>query len=255
MAIASVCLMLATLSVTPNRYLFFSYDKISLRCETPANSSSSWTVVRNTTKRTNQPCQYGWAIPGDSSCTIEDAYPSDTGVYWCESKQGECSNTINIEVTDGVVIIESPALPVMEGDKVTLRCSYKEEDHPKSTSDFSAHFYRNYSFISTEAAGTMILSPVSKSAHEGFYHCVHPTKGMSPRSWLAVRATDKVQPISVSTTTSPPVMTVPRVVCTTLLLFLYTVIMIVCIYMYRKWARGKSTSENANISRLYSSQY
>ncbi|XP_042257900.1 low affinity immunoglobulin gamma Fc region receptor III-A-like isoform X1 [Thunnus thynnus] len=232
MEITSLCLMLsATLSISPNRSQFFPYDQISLSCEAPANSSG-WIVRRNTSKLTSQRCMHGWGIPSESSCIIENAYESDTGLYWCESQRGECSNTVNITVTDGVVILESPGLPVTEGDDVTLLCSYKEEDETKSTSNFSASFYKNGVFIGSPPAGKMTLRAVSKS-NEGLYECEHPTKGGSSQSWLAVRA--GAQPTSVPTTPPPPLKSL-RLLCTILLFILYNVILIMCVLIYRRWA-------------------
>ncbi|TDG99399.1 hypothetical protein EPR50_G00193960 [Perca flavescens] len=234
MEILSLCLMLsASLIITPDRSQFFQYEEICLTC---AANSSGWTVKRNTSARTSQLCMFGWGIPGKSSCTVESAFPSDTGVYWCESPQGECSNTVSISVAEGVVIMESPALPVTEGDQVTLRCSYREKDEEESTSDFSAAFFKNDVFIGSEPAGEMILPAVSKT-DEGFYKCQHPTKGESPQSWLAVRA----QPADAFPTPSPPppiMILLPQLLCSVLLFLFYTAILILCIYKYRKWARA-----------------
>ncbi|XP_042257888.1 sialoadhesin-like isoform X2 [Thunnus maccoyii] len=229
MEITSLCLMLSTLSIIPNRSQFFQYDRISLSCEAPANPSI-WTVKRNTSKRTSQKCTYGWGIPSESSCIIQHAFPSDTGLYWCESQRGECSsNTVNITVTAGVVILESPGLPVTEGDDVTLLCSCKEKYETKSTSNFS--FYKNGDEIKTQPAGKMTLRAVSKS-NEGLYKCKHPTKGESPQSWLAVRAG-----------ATPPPLISPHLLCTILLFIFYNVILIVCVLIYRRWAQARAEAK------------
>ncbi|XP_008303798.1 sialoadhesin-like [Stegastes partitus] len=243
MELTSICLMLSTLSITPDRSQFFQYEQISLHC---AADSSDWTVKRNTTQKSAQACKHGWAIPDKSSCTIEDTLPSDTGTYWCESKQGDCSNAVNITVTFGAVILESPARPVKEGDKVTLRCSYKEEDDGESTSNFEAAFYKDNVFIGTENPGAMTLPAVTKSA-EGLYKCKHPSEGESLPSWLTVKARD--QSVAVSMTTPrpppppPPLMSTTRVILFVLMFILYNIILIVCIYTYRKVARAHAEAK------------
>lgn len=85
----------ATLRISPDRSQFFWYDYISDLCST----RSSWIVKRNTSIKASKPCETGWGISTGSSCAIEDLYSADTEVYWCESQQGEHSNTVSITVT------------------------------------------------------------------------------------------------------------------------------------------------------------
>ncbi|XP_039908243.1 uncharacterized protein LOC120746813 [Simochromis diagramma] len=243
MEITSVYLILsATLNIYPNKCQFFRYENIHLSCVASGNSSN-WTVRRNTSSETLQPCKGGFGDP-DESCILSDVYPSDSGLYWCESEQGKRSNTVNITVAAGAVILESPAIPVSEGDNVTLRCSYKERNDKTSTSNFNAIFYKNNIYFGEEPKGKMILN-VSKY-DEGFYKCQHPTKGESPKSFLAVRA--RVQPVSGSV--PPPLMSLPKLVCTVLLFFLYTVVFMLCIYTYRKWAQARADAKSIALEDL-----
>ena len=78
------------------------------------------------------------------------------------------------------MILESPVLPVKEGDNVTLRCTKK-----KSTSDI-ADFYKDGHLIRTGYEGNLIIHNVSRS-HEGLYKCNISGAGESPESRLAVR--------------------------------------------------------------------
>lgn len=205
-------LFATTVTISPDRSQFFRYESISLRC-----LNSSLTVRRTTSHRTAQSCsddEHRWALTKGDSCVIRTAYPADTGEYWCESEQETCRSSINITVTGngsaadepittqpgsswrsdrgwfylsaGVVILESPPYPINEGDVVTLRCSYRKQDGKKSTSNFSANFYKDDVFIGTDAAGQITLTAESKS--EGFYKCQHPSEGESLRSWLTVKS-------------------------------------------------------------------
>nr|XP_023996768.1 Fc receptor-like protein 5 [Salvelinus alpinus] len=167
----------ASLSISPDRSQFFKLESLSLSCEVQGNSTG-WRVVRNAERGILTECNTDWGKEQGSSCIVS-LIPSDSGVYWCESGSGEHSNAVNITVPDGAVILESPALPVTEGDSVTLRCRYK-----RIPSDLTADFYKDGSLIRTETTGEMTIPAVSKS-DEGLYKCTN-SKGESPESWMTV---------------------------------------------------------------------
>ncbi|XP_071019937.1 low affinity immunoglobulin gamma Fc region receptor III-A-like [Oncorhynchus clarkii lewisi] len=167
----------ASLNVSPDRSQFFEFESVSLSCEVQGNSAG-WSVVRNTGRGTFSECNIDWGKPQGSSCIVS-LIPSDSGVYWCESGSGEHSNAVNITVHAGAVILESPALPVTEGDSVTLRCRYQG-----TPSDLTADFYKDGSLIRTETTGEMTIPAVSKS-DEGLYKCTN-SEGESPESWMTV---------------------------------------------------------------------
>uniref|UniRef100_A0A669BTF6 Ig-like domain-containing protein n=1 Tax=Oreochromis niloticus TaxID=8128 RepID=A0A669BTF6_ORENI len=102
---------------------------------------------------------------------------------------------VNLTVTGGSVILQSPVLPVMEGDDVTLLCKTKT-----TPSNLPAAFYKDGSLIRKQPTGHMTIQHVSRS-DEGLYKCDISGHGESPSSWITV--TD--QP----TTTPPPTSTPP----------------------------------------------
>ncbi|KAF4088750.1 hypothetical protein AMELA_G00058310 [Ameiurus melas] len=89
---------------------------------------------------------------------------------------------------DGDVILESPVHPVTEGHPLTLGCLYR---YPNS-SNLRADFYKDGSVLQNQTTGEMIIRTVSKS-DEGFYHCKHPERGESPKSWVSVRSPSGVE--------------------------------------------------------------
>ncbi|CAJ1085713.1 uncharacterized protein LOC125884181 isoform X2 [Xyrichtys novacula] len=193
MTIITLCAVIATLRVQPNRSQFFSYGSVSLSCEFQGNSSG-WTVKRNTLKNTNESCHSG-PNKTKSFCSFPDLYPFDSGKYWCESAAGGCSEAVNITVTDDPVILESPALPVEEGDIVTLGCKIRATDSIEHTNIFpknhTAHFYKDGLLIGSSSTGNRTIHRVSKS-DEGFYSCNISGVGHSKESWLTVRGRPEV---------------------------------------------------------------
>nr|XP_024656309.1 low affinity immunoglobulin gamma Fc region receptor II-like [Maylandia zebra] len=158
------------------------------------DSSAGWTL-RNTSKQQRTQCGDVWGKPAGSSCNISMMVPHDSGIYWCEFNQSTISNMVNLTVTGGSVILQSPVLPVMEGDDVTLLCKTKT-----TPSNLPAAFYKDGSLIREEPTGHMTIQHVSRS-DEGLYKCDISGHGESPSSWITV--TDK------HTTTPPPTSTPP----------------------------------------------
>ncbi|CAI5669717.1 unnamed protein product [Oreochromis niloticus] len=96
----------ARLTVSPSSSQLFEGEFVSLSCEED-DSSAGWTLRRNTSKRQRTQCGDGWGKPAgstNSSCNISYIFTLDSGVYWCESREGPISNMVNLTVTDGVFI-------------------------------------------------------------------------------------------------------------------------------------------------------
>ncbi|XP_028420613.1 low affinity immunoglobulin gamma Fc region receptor II-like [Perca flavescens] len=171
----------------------FKDESVSLSCEED-DSSAGWTLRRNTSGETRTQCGDGWGKPAGSSCKISFMVPGDSGVYWCESREGATSNSITITVTGGPVILQSPVLPVMEGEDLNLTCKTKK------SSNLPAGFYKDGSFIRNEPAGHMTIHHVSRS-DEGLYKCLISSDGESSSSWVSV--TGKPPTTSPSTSSLP----------------------------------------------------
>ncbi|XP_030608823.1 high affinity immunoglobulin gamma Fc receptor I-like [Archocentrus centrarchus] len=159
------------------------------------DSSAGWTLRRNTSKQQRTQCgDPGWGEAAGSSCNISYILPWDSGVYWCESREGAISNMVKLTVSGGSVILQSPVLPVMEGDDVTLLCQTKT-----TPSNLPAAFYKDGSLIRKWPTGHMTIQHVSRS-DEGLYKCDISGHGESPSSWITVTG----RPTTTASTTSPP---------------------------------------------------
>ncbi|XP_071315739.1 immunoglobulin superfamily member 11-like isoform X2 [Trachinotus anak] len=213
-SLSSSVFLAATLTVLPNRSQFFLYESVSLSCGQQGNSSD-WTVKRNISPEITEDCPRPTDRRNESHCFIDDIYPLDTGVYWCESAAGKCSNTVNITVT-GSVILESPVLPEMEGDDVTLRC----RNRTTSSSSLTTDFYKDQLFIGSSSTGNITIHSVSKS-DEGLYRCHISGAGGSPGSWLTVRARHPEAPQSSLTHILLPVAGVCLLLAVVMLFFFW----------------------------------
>ncbi|XP_051251128.1 sialoadhesin-like isoform X2 [Dicentrarchus labrax] len=112
--------------------------------------------------------------------SIDSVSRSDEGLYRCKFfGVGESAESW-LAVRAAPVILESPALPVMEGDPVTLRCR-------KKSSNLTADFYKDGFLIGNSSTGEMIIHNVSKS-DEGLYKCRISGAGESAENRLAVKA-------------------------------------------------------------------
>ncbi|XP_059211383.1 low affinity immunoglobulin gamma Fc region receptor II-a-like [Centropristis striata] len=192
----------ASIRIIPSRLQVFEYKSVSFVCE----GLTGWKISRKI-KTEALSCGPISGVTTKSSCTLKNLYTTDSGEYWCEAAGGKRSNSVNITVTDGSVILESPVLPVMEGDAVTLSCRNKT-----TSSNLTAGFYKDGDFMESSATGNMTIDSVSKS-DEGLYKCSISGAGESPESWLAV--TDTSKPPSSDSTSSN---STPWVVVTVLLL-------------------------------------
>ncbi|KAM9335739.1 LOW QUALITY PROTEIN: low affinity immunoglobulin gamma Fc region receptor III-like [Symphorus nematophorus] len=184
----------ARLTVSPSSSQLLTEESVSLSCEED-DSSAGWTLRRNTTKE-NRTCE-DWGEPAGSSCNISYIDSLDSGVYWCESREGASSNSINITVTGGSVVLQSPVLPVMEGHDVTLTCRTK-----RPPSNLTAAFYKDGFLIRTEPTGHMTIQHVSRS-DEGLYKC-HSSSGESPPSWISVTGKPETTAPPTTEASAPP---------------------------------------------------
>ncbi|KAI4790091.1 hypothetical protein KUCAC02_034834 [Chaenocephalus aceratus] len=217
----------ARLTVTPSSSQVFRDEPVSLRCE---DASDGWTVMRNTSMEIRTECGV-WGISAGSSCASNHMDTWDSGEYWCESTEGSTSNTITITVSGGSVILQSPALPVMEGDDVTLTCRTKMADPPP------ADFYKDGVSIRNESDGHMTLIHVSRS-DEGLYKCRVQNK-VSPGSRLSV--SEKPTTMRLPTDSSPP-MTMDTVICHLVVFCPYCISTFLMVSIYRERARGSDQS-------------
>ncbi|KAM4713910.1 Fc receptor-like protein 4 [Anableps anableps] len=174
----------AGLTVSPSRSQFFKGESVSLSCEED-DGSAGWTLRRNTTRDTRTQCGDGWGKPAGSTCNISYVLEKHTGVYWCESREGASSSSVQLTVTGGSVILQSPVLPVMEGDDVTLSCRTKTPP-----SSLPAAFFKNGVFIGNKTSGNMTLQQVT-SSDEGLYQCSISGHGESPSSRISVSGEKK----------------------------------------------------------------
>uniref|UniRef100_A0A8P4GCW4 Ig-like domain-containing protein n=1 Tax=Dicentrarchus labrax TaxID=13489 RepID=A0A8P4GCW4_DICLA len=159
--------------IDPNRLQFFEYESFSVNCA-GFHDPTEWRVMRKVSSNASpQEVSTGYL-------NIKPAFVSHSGEYWCENRDGERSNAVNISVTAGSVILDIPALPVMEQETVTLCC------RKKASSNHPADFYKDGRFNRTVYKGKLTIHNVSKS-DEGLYKCKISGAGESAESWLSVR--------------------------------------------------------------------
>ncbi|CAK6984546.1 hemicentin-2-like, partial [Scomber scombrus] len=237
-----------SLRVSPDLQQFFSrVSPLILSCDGDGQTADGGTVKRTIRGGTGQ-CggggQQDFGRTVGSNCIISSPSPlSDSGVYWCE-RSGERSEEINITVTDGPIILEIPALPVLTGSDVTLRCRTRDGSTP------AFNVLKNGEAVTGSSKGELIISNVQQS-DEGFYSC---SDGLieSPRSRLRVKGPPTTSPPSSRPPGSsppppappPPPFSVVRLLCHLVVISTYCIcsVLMVSIYCSRRTGNRPAVS-------------
>lgn len=71
-----------------------------------ASCPDGWTLTRKTSKEVKTRCGIDWGRITNSYCGIGYVYSWDTGVYWCENKEGTVTNLVNLTVISRSVSVQ-----------------------------------------------------------------------------------------------------------------------------------------------------
>ncbi|XP_030266402.1 Fc receptor-like protein 5 isoform X1 [Sparus aurata] len=232
MELTPFCLTLFCLRMNPDKSQFYRYDNIILTCQDHWNTTG-WTVRRKTPEGGVRTCSSSWgslSSSSSSSCTVGNIYPTDSGVYWCESADGKTSNAVNITITDRLVLLESPGLPVLEGATVTLRCRAET-----NSSGLRFDFFKDGLAVSINSTGEMIIHSASKS-DEGLYKCSIHEGEESLSNWLAVGASRPPPPSSEASSSNS------RLICHLVVGTPYLLSTVLLGLIYRDRKRGQQAA-------------
>ncbi|XP_055012728.1 sialoadhesin-like [Boleophthalmus pectinirostris] len=236
------------LIVHPDRAWFFRYESVSFRCSGPRGPGGRTGVFRNTSSRSVDPCESKWGNVNGTTCTINDLFTLDSGLYWCDAEQQRASDVLNLTVTSGSVLLSVPARPVLQGATVSLVCLYK--DGPKVSAEFSGRFYRNGTLLGENSPAILRLPGVTVQ-EQGLYHCVHHTsRGRSADVPLTVSTrTQHESTTETTTTTRSPLHPTVTFLSFGLLFLLYTCILCIafCICHKLRKARAEDKQRGANL--------
>ncbi|KAM9335146.1 uncharacterized protein ABDE67_020103 [Symphorus nematophorus] len=172
----------------------------------------------------------------NSGCRIEIIKKHDSAIYWCESPAKQRSNSVNITVYGSTtpVTLQSPVLPVMNGDNVTLTCKTKSPPSSLTTT-----FYKDGDSIGTVHKDHMIIFHVTK-ADEGIYSCDISGGQRSPSSWLFVRDPDDV----TSSTITGKTLSVFRLLLHLVVFCPYFISTVLMVSLYRRRPTGGKLPED-----------
>ncbi|XP_063295901.1 Fc receptor-like protein 3 isoform X2 [Pelobates fuscus] len=142
-------------SFSPNVGKIFIKESITLYCKV------------DSTYRQSQ--RYSWYKDNkfiknsQSFITTNSARSEHSGDYSCKFADSDMSDSLRLVVSDGYVILQSPATPVYEGDNLTLRCRHRKGT-PETTT-----FYKGGNILSLQT-DYLNLESVDKTA-TGTYSC------------------------------------------------------------------------------------
>ncbi|KAJ8007917.1 hypothetical protein DPEC_G00099160 [Dallia pectoralis] len=140
----------SSVSLSPNRTQHFTLKSLYLSCDQKGNSTGG-RLMRYTETGVESGCSSNWRSITGSTCNITSTSTWDSGVYWCESGSGQSSNAVNITVSVGAVILESPAHPVTEGNSVTLQFPFNQ-----TNMNITAEFYKDGELIYNETTNKIM---------------------------------------------------------------------------------------------------
>uniref|UniRef100_W5MJ22 Ig-like domain-containing protein n=1 Tax=Lepisosteus oculatus TaxID=7918 RepID=W5MJ22_LEPOC len=141
---------------------FFTEETFFLKCVVQRDPAK-WTIKRKKDGKVETACT-AYSLENIQKCSFISPSVSHSGKYWCESESGECSNTLNITVYSGDVILRVSPQPLSKGSTGNLSCAVRH--NPNHTCGFpsiqNVVYFRN----------GLILHNQKNSTHdEGHFKC------------------------------------------------------------------------------------